>query len=186
MLELSFIHRGERPRVGRDDFVARREAGVASRAREAHVPGTDVLTHVAAEQPVTDLCRLRLGKFTAVLDRQIRNASARVEIARPSEGLGRTGVQAAPAGAAAVRVEWEIGLEVGIGQDDADECEGADLRVNQHHVLADPAEPSELRELPLGHRPRVDVTTGQGAGSQEPDRRGELFETLAQNVVVIG
>src|SRR5216110_1842894 len=58
--------------------------------------------------------------------------------------------------------------------------------MDEHHVLADPSEPSELRQFSLGDWTGVDVAAGLGAGSQEPDRRGELFETLAQNVVVIG
>src|SRR5262249_2045363 len=150
------------------DVGTRRETGVAGLPGEAHVPGTDVLADVATEYPFTQLRSLRLAEGTTVLDRQIRNARARVEIARAHEGLRRTGVQTAPAGAGAVRVERKIGLEVGVGQHHADEREGTDLGVDEHHVLADPAESRELRELALGYRAGIDVTARLGAGGQEP------------------
>src|SRR5206468_2840358 len=78
-------------------------------------------------------------------------------IARPYERLGGTGVEATPARTAAVRFEREIRREIGVRQDDTDEREGTDLRMDEHHVLADPSEPGELRELAFRDRTRVDV-----------------------------
>ena len=67
--------------IRRRDFRTWHEAGIGRCAREADVPGTDILTDVATEQPIADLGSLRVGELAAMLDRQIRNARSRVEIA---------------------------------------------------------------------------------------------------------
>ena len=121
-----------------------------------------------------------------MLDREIRDAGPCVQVARAGEGIRGTGVEAAAASAAPVRIERQVGREGGIGEHDADEREGADLGVNQHHVLADPTEPRALRELPLRHRPGVHVDPGRGAGDDLPDRRRQLLEPPAEDVVVVG
>src|SRR2546427_12455110 len=53
---------------------------------------------------------------------------------------------------AAVGLERRIGSECRVGEDDADEREGAELGVDEHRVLADPAEPGALRELALDRK----------------------------------
>src|SRR5882672_8092339 len=109
-LKLLLVHGDKLSDVGPGDIGARREPRIERRAREAHVPRADVLTDVAAEQPVTDPRRLRGGEFAAVFDREIGNASARVEIARSGKRLRRTGVEATPARPTAIGFEGQIRL----------------------------------------------------------------------------
>src|SRR5437879_123355 len=77
-LKLLLVHGAKLTNVGPGDIGAWREPRIERRAREAHIPRADVLTDVAAEQPITDLRRLRGGEFVAVFDREIGNAGARV------------------------------------------------------------------------------------------------------------
>src|SRR5438093_9195252 len=109
-LKVVLVHRDKLTDVGSCDIGARRESRIERLAREAHIPRADVLTDVAAEQPVIDLRRLRGGEFAAVFDREIGNASARVEIARSGKRLSWTGVEAAPARPTAIGFEGQIRL----------------------------------------------------------------------------
>src|SRR6266566_3521206 len=171
--------------IRRRDFRTWHEAGIGRCAREADVPGTDILTDVATEQPIADLGSLRVGELAAMLDRQIRNARSRVEIARSDEGIGRTGIEAAAACPAAVRFEGEIRFQRCIGQDDADERERPELWMDQHHVLPNPSEARELCELALGNWTGIDVATRGRPGHDFTNCRGELLETVAEDVVVV-
>src|SRR5690349_13569589 len=176
--ECILVHAPDRAGVRRGDPGPRCERRIIGRSGEAHIPRADVLADVAAEHPVPHLLALGRSELAVVLDREVRDARAGVEIAGPDERLRRTGVKTARARAAPIGFERRIGLDVRVSQHNADERERADLRTNEHHVLADPAQARELRELTLGNWTGIDVTAGLGARSQEPDRRGELLETL--------
>src|SRR5439155_12431302 len=114
--ERGVVHRQELRRVSRGggDGRPRGELGVFRGDRELLVPGTYVLADVAAEQPVAHLDLLGGGERAASLDREIRDAAARVQLARGDEGLGGAGVEAAAAGAAAVATEGEIRRQGGV------------------------------------------------------------------------
>src|SRR5258705_6354057 len=184
-LKVGLVQRGELADVRPRDLRTRCERRIVRRMRKTHVPGTDVLTDVAAEHPVADLRGLRVGELPAMLDREIGNARARVEIAFSDERLGGARIEAAAARAAAVRLEWKIRLEIRITQHNADERERSDFGMYQHHVLADPSEPGELGQLSLGHGARVDVTARRCAGHELADGRRELLEPVAEDVMVI-
>ena len=120
-----------------------------------------------------------------MLDREIRDARPRIEIARPDESLCGAGIETAPAGAAAVRFERQVRLEVGVRQNDADERERADLGMDEHHVLADPAESRELCQLSLGHGTGIDVAARCRRGDQLPDCGRQLLEAFPEDLVVV-
>src|SRR6266581_4825836 len=79
-LEITLAHRGERACVGSRDISSRRESRILRRLRKTHVPRTDILTDVAPEQPVAHLRALSRVELSPMLDREIRDARARVEI----------------------------------------------------------------------------------------------------------
>src|SRR5439155_21946592 len=58
--------------------------------------------------------------------------------------------------------------------------------MDEHHVLADPSEPGELRQLALGDWPGVYIAARRRTGDELADRRRELLEPLTEDVVVIG
>src|SRR2546428_14023830 len=69
----------QRREIRLDNIGAHAELVVARRARELHVPRTDVLTHVASEQPLAYEPLLGLVDTRGVLDGQVRDAAPRVE-----------------------------------------------------------------------------------------------------------
>src|SRR5438874_5543487 len=54
------------------------------------VPGADVLADVAAERPGPERVAQRLVDVAAMLDREVGNATARIQHVRIDEGVGRT------------------------------------------------------------------------------------------------
>ncbi|HYD52106.1 MAG TPA: hypothetical protein VEA99_05745 [Gemmatimonadaceae bacterium] len=73
------------------------------------------------------------------------------------EGVGGAGVQAPRTRPAPVRRERLVGREVEVHHEGAQEEEGAERRVHEVRVLAEPAEPRAAREVALEQGPRVDV-----------------------------
>ncbi len=78
------------------------------------VPGADRQAVVAAVDPVAHGLAVAPWHGAVMLDGQVGEAGARVELERRGEGLGRADVQAGPAGAAMlaggrVRGEGEVG-----------------------------------------------------------------------------
>src|SRR5207248_7526551 len=131
-LEL-FWRGGEQSRhLGRSDLGPHGELRVGRRGGEGDVPRAHVLTHVAPEQPVAHHAALVVIERRGVLDREVGDAAPRVEYARLDEGLGGTGVETAAARAATIGLKREIGDELGIGEDHADERERPDGRMDQH------------------------------------------------------
>src|SRR5262249_22246375 len=95
------------------------------------------------------------------LDRQVADAAARIQDVGRDEGVCRTGVEAASAGAAAsfrraVGRQWEV--EHNLPQKEP----RAAPRVYQHCVFAEPAQTCFLRNLPLEERAGVDVDAAFG------------------------
>src|SRR3989475_11510980 len=67
-LERLLIPVEQRREIRLDNIGAHGELHVACRARELHVPRTDVLTHVASEQPLADEPLLGCAELGGVLD----------------------------------------------------------------------------------------------------------------------
>ena len=90
-----------------------------------------------------------------------------VHLAR-REGVGRAGVDAARAGAAAV-CGWKcrcVGDELERGDDDSEQKPGAELLIEEAGVLADPANASALGVLALNDGAGVDVAAGLKIGTE--------------------
>src|SRR5260370_12930748 len=94
---------------------------------------------------------------------------------RGGKGMRRAGVEAGAARAAAIRLERQVGLERRVAEHDADEGERADARIDQHRVLADPAEPRACGQLALGYGTRVPVAPRPSAGNATADPFCPLF-----------
>jgi hypothetical protein len=129
--------------------------------RELEVPGADILAHIAAEHPITHQRCNGWIDLAAVLDRQVGDAPATVEHARFGEGARGTGVEAACAAAAAIRLEGRVQSELEVGEHACKEEERPAPRVDQHGVLPDPAEARTLGKLPLRYGPGIDVGLGK-------------------------
>jgi len=171
---------------GRREVRARSERRIGSRPGELHVPRAHVLAHVAPEQPITDERPLVRREVAAMLDREIGDAAARVHHVRRDEGVGRAGIEAAPAGAAAIPLKRQIGREGGIGENHADEREGADPGMDEHHVLGDPAQAGALRELPLRNGSRVHVAAGRRARCELTNRVREPVQAAGEHAMIVG
>src|ERR1700751_1129862 len=104
------------------------------------IPWADVLTDVAAEDLAADGSAQIFGDCTFLFDGEVGNAARCVHLAWSNEGVSRAGVDAAGAGAAAIR----RGSKCGGGgdrdrrDDDAKEEPGTKLLVDDASVLADP------------------------------------------------
>src|SRR5689334_20622976 len=130
--ELVFIEIGERRRRGRDELRTRSQGAVGGHWCKALVPRTYVLADVASEEPVARHPRFQIRERPTPLDGEVGDAAARVERARRGERAGGAGVETAGTGAAAVELKGKIGLQRRIGEHDADEREGTELRIDQH------------------------------------------------------
>src|SRR5690606_34252487 len=118
-----------------------------------------------------------------MLDRQIRDASARIEPPRTVESLRRADIEAAPAGAATLPLR-RVPLEFRRGEDRAEEEPVAEIPAEQIRVFPLPAEAGRLREGLLHHRSRVDEDLDLRPGSfHEPPP--EPLQPLLDQVVVI-
>src|SRR4029077_1050807 len=120
------------------------------------VPRARLLADVASEDPVLER-RAQLDRDRApVLDRQVREAAARIHRVAGTKRAGRTGGVAARA-AAAVGGGRGHGVEREVGEELGEEEVGSRLAVEDERVLADPPEPGPHRPFALEDRPGVDV-----------------------------
>src|SRR3954465_8459657 len=101
LVELGLGPREQLPERGRVEAVAPLEVLLGARSGEA-VPRTDELAVVAAVDAVADEGAQLFRDCALVLDREVRDAAARVELVGAADGLRRAYVDAAAAGPAAV------------------------------------------------------------------------------------
>ena len=80
------------------------------------VPGTDLLTDVAAKEPGGDIVMELGGDIVAMLDGEIGDATSCVEVIRSGDGGGGAGINTSGAGAAAIDAGRIVG-EVEGGDD---------------------------------------------------------------------
>ena len=124
------------------------------------------------------------GNRAAQLDRQIRDAAARVELVRRDDGLRGADVEARPA-RAAVLGDGRVGRQRQVRVELAEQ-EPRAVAVEQIRVLADPAEAGVARERLLEHGRAVDEDA-----IAELRRRaraiavGESLQPLAQHLVIV-
>ena len=131
----------------------RKSGSAATRANlfQGHTSWQSSQPKIAVADGRAELLRDR----AVVLDREVGNAAARIELVRRRDRAGRAGRQAGAAAAAAVlgaRVDrqWQVGVEL------AQHEERARALVDEVGVLADPAEPGIAGQRLFHHRARVD------------------------------
>src|ERR1019366_2825580 len=137
------------------------------RHRGFTVPRANILANVAAEHLPAHAGTQLFGNRAAFLDGEIRDAPGRVELIRSRESVGRTGVEAARARAAAVG-RRQIGRQLQRRQHDAEEEPRPQPLIQDAGVLANPADPSVLSKDPLDDRTGVHVTPGARRGHLLP------------------
>src|SRR5690606_18370260 len=109
------------------------------------VPGTAELAVITAKHAVADQ-RAQLQRDAAALfDGEVGDATACVQDPRTHEGLRRTDGEAAGAAAAVFRAAF-VHRQRQVGEEFAEEEPGSGTFVDEHGVLADPAEATLLRE----------------------------------------
>ena len=121
------------------------------------VPRTDVEAVVAPEDAVAEGFAVLDGDGPLVLDGQVGEALARIHLIGRDDRRGRTGVDAAGTGPAAVGFPRGRDLELQGRQDDAEEEPGAGPAVDEDRALALPTEAGGGRDGLLEHRTGVDV-----------------------------
>src|SRR5690606_22154205 len=135
------------------EVVAGAEVRLVGAPREL-VPGTHQLAVVAAEDAVADRRAQLLRDPAVVLDGQVGDATPRIQPVGRGDRPGRTGGDAAAAGAA-MRAGRRIHRQRQVQVNLAEEEPGAAVLVDQAGVLADPAQPGVAPQCALQHRRRV-------------------------------
>ena len=170
---------GERRRF---EIGARLQLLLARRDGEL-VPWADGETVVAAIDAVADRVAEVVRDRSRVLDREVGDAAARVELVGRGKGVGRAGVEAGAARAAMVRFR-RVRRQFRGGEDRAEEEPRAEVAADEVGVLALPAEAGLFRERLLHHRRGVDEDLDVGAGSRgEPGR--DLLQPALDDVVIV-
>src|SRR6266850_273127 len=98
---LLVIPQQELPQINGAGWKARLK-GRLDRVRGAFIPRANILADVTAVQPIRKLTADRLVKWRAVLDVQIGNASAGIELIRLGDRVRGAGVDATRARAASI------------------------------------------------------------------------------------
>ncbi len=119
------------------------------------------------------------------LDGEVGDAGPGIHHPVRDDGVGGAGRTAGAAAAAVLPLEGRVHRQRQVGVELAQEEPGAGPGVEQHGVLADPAEPRLARQGPLHHRRRVDegaVAEGAHLGLQP---LGQGRQALAHQLVVV-
>ncbi len=187
-LEARLVQRQQLLGPGYHRVVGHRPAGLQVglvAGRGVPVPGTDLLADVAAEDPVAHLRPELLGDRPLQLDGQVGDAAAGVQLPGAADGVGGAGLDAAGAAPAAIGLEGFVRRQLQGGEQLAQQQPGAQLRVDEDRVLAEPADPGPPGVLPLQDRAVVDVRLHVGLRVQLPDRGRQLVQLLLEGGVVV-
>lgn len=97
-----------------------------------------------------------------------------------------TRLDATRTGAAPVRLEGSIGLQLEVEQQRTEKEEGAERRIQQVGVLAKPAEPRAPREIALEQRSGIDVRLARDLSADVGlDARMQLAQLRLHHVMVV-
>jgi hypothetical protein len=129
--------------IFRGGDCARLKRGECGDGRFA-IPGANVLANVAANYVIADPGTQIFGNRGTKFDGEIRNAAARIQDVRLSEGLGRAGVETESAGTTAVGggrfIARERGRQIESGDDDAEEKPRTNLLIDEAGIFCQPAQ----------------------------------------------
>ncbi len=155
-----------------------------ARALREFVPRADGEAIVAAEDAVAHRCAEARRDMPLMLDGEVGDAGARIDLVGRGEGVRRANVETAPAGPAMILL-GRVGLDLGGGEDRADEQPRAELARDEIGVLALPAEPGARGERLLHHRRGIDEQLHL-ALRERLHARGERLELRLEHVVIVG
>ncbi len=150
----------------------------------ASIPRADGLADVTSGEMGADRRFEGGGDLAAVLDREVRDAAACVELGRRGEGSGGASLQAGGTGAA-VTGRGLVRGQPHRREELAEEKLRAELRVDQAGILADPPEPCALRQLALEHRRSVDGGPPGRAGNACREEAPEAGQPALDDAVVV-
>src|SRR5262249_33564567 len=137
---------------------------------------------VAAEEALPHRLAEPVFDRPALLDREVRDAPARVEDERPGERFGRARVEAARARAASL-LDRRVGREDERRHDLAEDEERSLPGDDEQSIFADEAETRARGPRALEDRRVVDERTRLGA--ERADERRQAPQLLAHAVVVV-
>ena len=120
-----------------------------------------------------------------ILDRDRAQAPIGVEHPRFDEGGGRAGVEAGRAGAAVVHLERCARGQVGVGEQHGQQKITAGRGIDEHRVLAKPAEAGEPAELAFWKGRGIDEAAGAAARHSGLEPGGQRIDPAAQQIVVV-
>ena len=118
-----------------------------------------------------------------MFDGEVGDAARRIEPVGRRESIGRADVEAACAGAAAVRMRF-VGRDVERGVDLAQEQPRAMSARDEVGVLALPADPGALRQRLLHHRRSIDEYLHRGTEARD-DELSEMLQHALHHVVIV-
>src|ERR1044071_6401042 len=121
------------------------------------VPGTNVLTDVAAEDVMTYGITKLQRHVSPFLDGKVRNASPCIHLPGSHKRLSGTGIKAARTAAAAIG-SGAISSQFQRSENDSQENPRAQLRVNQAGILANPPNSSIFGVYPFHDGAGIDIT----------------------------
>ncbi len=167
------------------EAVSRNEVRFRAHLRVA-VPGAYQLAVVAAEDAIAHQ-RTQFERYgTVMLDGQVGDAAACIELIGTNEGVRRADIEAGPAAAAVIARRFAfVRRQRQIGVNLAEQEAGPGLAVEQQRVLADPAEPGVARHRTLQRRCTVGEHTVSVRSDLFFDAGAQALEPAAQELVII-
>lgn len=141
--ERGFVPVEERDEIRRGESLTGGKVGEGMALRPP-VPRADELAVVAAEDPVAEKGPEFERDRTAVLDREVGDAAAGVELVRGGDRPRRADRKTRPTAPAAVRAPDVVHRERSVGQDLPEKAGGSAPRIDEAGVFPDPAEAGPL------------------------------------------
>src|SRR5438128_318397 len=123
-----------------------RMKGTFTSSRRLPVPRTNFLADVATEEPVANGLAQFFRDRSAQLNREVTDATPRIQLSGSGKGIGWAGVKTGSAGTAVASFVRRINVQFEIEQEGPDKKVTADPFIDQHGVLAKPAEAGPARE----------------------------------------
>lgn len=160
---------------------ARGERGFAGGGGPA-IPRADIEAIIAAEETIADGGAKFFGNRAMMLDKQIGEAPAGIELVGRGNGAGRANINTRGAGAAMVAARC-VGREFEGGGDDTEEQPGAEPGVDQQSIFALPTEPGLRGEGLFQNGAGVHI--GAALAPVFACEGSEAAQALEQEIVVI-
>ena len=120
-----------------------------------------------------------------ILDSEGGDAPGGIEHPRLRQGTGGAGVEAGGAGAAVIGFERQVGRKQNVGQEGLEQEVAAGSRIDEHRVLAKPAQSGKPAIVAFGERRRIDHASGVASRHPRFEPGREVVEPVAERGVVV-